>query len=368
MNVKKHLLGLTLMGMLVGQVVYAEVYNKIDKSYSSGDIEKGLHFYQEKKDDEKIVRNSDSKEDLKIPKVKSDNKTEELLSAIVILLQQQSKELENIKRNINPNEPRTIINQKGEECISNSSVDCFDIPVIQEARNVPVLEDFIRKPSEENAKEWLKYQAKLFNHYIDMGYALKFASLNGDEETYPVNALNIYGLSKNNMTAQLYKDRIFEILDEKKDTLGTMIFLGKSKNIEEQWGATSIGMLAFKKGKFFNIALVFDSEETKKSYDDALSAHHDMQIVEAYESLPKVVSNELFKKHNIKITPTAMAVYKDKEREFASVIERGFLTQANLIHNYQNFLVYNKIVEQKEFHSAKIWNTDIEERLKDDKE
>lgn len=361
MNTRKILLGLGLTSIL-----YAEVHNEIDKPYSSKDIEKGLHFYQERKDEKNSVRQADKNEELKIPKIKSENKTEELLSAIVVLLQRQNQELQNIKRNINPNEPKVIINEEGEECLSNSSVECFDIPVIQEARNVPVLESFIKKPNEENAKSWLKYQAKLFNHYIDMGYALKFASLNGDEETYPVNALNIYGMSKDNITAQLYKDRIFEILDDKKDTLGTMLFLGKSKDIEKQWGATAVGTLAFRKGKFFNIALVFDSEETKEIYDKAHSSYYDKQIVESYNSLPKVVSPELFKKHKINMTPTAVAVFKDKERELASVIERGFITQANLVHNYQNFLAYNKIVEQKEFHTAKIWNTNIEERLAND--
>ena len=45
------------------------------------------------------------------------------------------------------------------------------------------------------------------------------------------------------------------------------------------------------------------------------------------------------------------------------MLEKGFITQSNLIHNYQHFLVYNNIVEQKEFHSAKILTTDIKDKL-----
>lgn len=339
----------------------AETYNKIDKSYKKEDVEHGLHFYDENKENEKVKITENQQPEIKVSKK---NDTNELLSQIVILLKQQKeelKELKEIKRAINPNEPKMIVNEKGETCLSNSSVDCFDIPVIQEGRNVPVLYDFIKEPNEDTAKKWLLYQAKLFNHYMDMGYSLKFAALNGDEKDYPVNALNLYGASKDNITADLYKDRILQILDEKRSELGTMIFLGKSKMMEEQWGKSSLAMTGFKKGKYFNIAVVFDSEKTKKDYDDFYKTINDKEIIEVYNSLPKVVSKELFEKFKISITPTAVAFYKTKEKEISSVIERGFITQANLIHNYQNFLVYNKIVDQKEFHSAKIWNTSLKE-------
>ncbi|MFX4155213.1 hypothetical protein ACOL23_09715 [Aliarcobacter butzleri] len=346
-------------------VSYAETYNKIDKQYKREDVEHGLHFYDENKEDEKVKI---TKEDALVenPKMSKKPDTNELLTQIVILLQQQKeelRELKEIKKAINPNEPRMIQNEKGEMCLSNSSVDCFDIPVIQEGRNVPVLHDFIKEPNEQTAKKWLLYQAKLFNHYMNMGYSLKFAALNGDEKDYPVNALNIYGSPKENITAELYRDKILEILDSKKSELGTMIFLGKSKRIEEHWGKDSVAMTAFRKGKFFNIALVFDSNETKKEYDEHYKNMYDKQLVEVYSSLPKIVSNDLFNKFKITLTPTAVAYYKTKDKEISSVIERGYITQLNLTHNYQHFLVYNKIVEPSEFHSAKIWNANIEEKL-----
>ncbi|MFX4240192.1 hypothetical protein ACOL3H_06800 [Aliarcobacter butzleri] len=344
-------------------VSYAETYNKIDKQYKREDVEHGLHFYDENKEDEKVKI---TKEDALVenPKMSKKPDTNELLTQIVILLQQQKeelRELKEIKKAINPNEPRMIQNEKGEMCLSNSSVDCFDIPVIQEGRNVPVLHDFIKEPNEQTAKKWLLYQAKLFNHYMNMGYSLKFAALNGDENDYPVNALNIYGSPKDNITAELYKDRILQILDEKRSELGTMIFLGKSANMEEQWGKISLATTAFKKGKYFNIAVVFDSDKTKKEYDEYYKTIHDKQLLEVYNNLPKIVSKELFTKFKVNLTPTAVAFYKTKEKEISSIIERGFITQANLIHNYQHFLVYNKIVEPKEFHSAKIWNAELKE-------
>ncbi|MFY4797060.1 hypothetical protein ACOTVS_11085 [Aliarcobacter butzleri] len=346
-----------LLFMIYNIQLFAEVHNQIDKNYKSKDIETGKHFYNEDKIEEnKFETNTNVK-------IKNEDKYLETLKKILLSLELQRKELNDIKKTINPNEPKMIINDKGEECLSNSSVDCFDIPVIQEGRNVPVLYNFIKEPNEDTAKDWLLYQAKLFNHYMQMGYSLKFASLNGDENTYPVNALNIYGSPKDNITADLYKDKILEILNQKKDVLGTMIFLGKSKNMEEHWGKNALAMMSYKKGKHFNIAVVFDSKETKKEYDEYYKSIYDKELIDIYNSLPKVISNQLFEKYKINITPTAVAVYKDKDKEVSSVIERGFLTQNNLIYNYQHFLVYNKIVEPKEFHSAKIWNTDIKGKL-----
>ena len=172
---------------------------------AQADLEAAEEKKEEQKEEVKIIEEQSNN---KAPK----NETNKLLQEIVMVLKQQNNEIKELKKTINPNEPKMIVNKNGEPCLSNSSVDCFDIPVIQEGRNVPVLYDFIKEPNENNAKAWLLYQANLFNHYIKMGYALKFAAINGDENTYPVNALNLYGASKDNMTFDLYRDRILEIL------------------------------------------------------------------------------------------------------------------------------------------------------------
>ncbi len=345
------------LSIVLSVSLFSQTNNQIDNGYIQKDVEKGKHFYDES---QKVEEEKNVEITLKDSK---NNTSDKILLEILKELKNQRRDLEDIKRIMNPNEPKMIVNSKGEKCLANSSADCIDIPVIQEGRNMPALFNFIKEPTDANAKNWLQVQAKLFNHYSQMGFALKFAALNGDENTYPVNALNIYGTPKENMTNELYKDRILEILDEKRNELGTMVFLGKSKKIEEHWGKSAISMLAFKKGSYFNIALVFDNANTKKEYDDYYKKTNDLDLKKVYETLPKVVNEQLFNKYKINVTPTAVAVYKQKDKEaVSSVIERGYLTQTSLVHNYENFLVYNKIVEPKEFHSAKIWNVDLEKK------
>lgn len=345
------------LSIVLSSFLVAQTNNQIDNGYIKKDVEKGKHFYDDSQSED-VEKNVGITE--KDSKDNKSNSTNKILLEIVKELKSQRKELEEIKKTLNPNEPRMIVNSKGEKCLSNSTPDCMDIPVIQEGRNMPALYNFIKEPNEENAKNWLQVQAKLFNHYSQMGFALKFAALNGDENTYPVNALNIYGTPKENITSDLYKDKILKILDDKKNELGTMVFLGKSKKIEDHWGKNAIGLLGFKKGTYYNIALVFDSIETKRDYDEYYKKINDQDLKKVYETYPKVISEPLFKKYAINVTPSAVAVYKSKDKEISSVIERGYLTQSSLIHSYENFLVYNKIVDPKEFHSAQIWNVELE--------
>lgn len=335
--------------------LYAKTDNFIDNGYKKDQIEIGKHFYQDEL--------KEKKKEMKVENLdKLDNK--KLLIKLIQKLDQNNKELKKIKLFINPNEAHYMINKKGKRCLSNSSPDCIDIPVIQEGRNVPALYNFIKNPNQKNARNWLLVQAKLFNHYIRMGYALKFAALNGDENAYPVNALNVYSMPKENITSELYKEKILSILDQKKEEIGTLIFLGKSPRIEKHWGYSSVAMNGFKKGKYYNFAIVFDTYETKEMYDNYFKNMNDIQLREVYNKYPKVVSEKLFKKYKISMTPTAVAVYKNNDKKITSVIDRGYLTQSTLLHAYQNFLVYYKIVEQKEFHTAKIWNMNLNKESK----
>ena len=212
-----------VLSIILSSFLVAQTNNQIDNGYEKKDVETGKHFYDDEQSQVEENKVEITDKDIK------NNTTNKILLEIVKELKTQRKELEQIKKTLNPNEPRMIVNSKGEKCLSNSTPDCMDIPVIQEGRNMPALYNFIKEPNEENAKNWLQVQAKLFNHYSQMGFALKFAALNGDENTYPVNALNIYGSPKENITSELYKDKILKILDDQKNELGTMVFLGKSR-------------------------------------------------------------------------------------------------------------------------------------------
>jgi hypothetical protein len=90
--------------------------------------------------------------------------------------------------------PKYTINKKtGEKCLTNSSKDCFVMPVIAEAQHFPALEKFLRDPSPENSKNWLQVQATYFNHVNKVSNGLRFAYLKDGAEAYPINTDYTYG-------------------------------------------------------------------------------------------------------------------------------------------------------------------------------
>jgi hypothetical protein len=197
-----------------------------------------------------------------------------------------------------------------------------------------------------------------------MGYALRFASLNGDENTYGVSGGDIYTSPKDNFNNKQFRTRVLQILKEREDKVGTLILLGRNPQIEKVWGLQSISRLLYKKGKYLNPVIAFYNIESKNKYDDYYSKISDKELFDVYKNTPKVINKDLFKKYNANVSPSVVAIYKDKNmtEPIHSVLAKGFVTIGEVIHSYHNFLIYNKIVDAKEFHSAKLWDAKIKDK------
>lgn len=70
----------------------------------------------------------------------------------------QSEILEILK--ITHDLPRKVV-INGKECISNSSSDCFVMPIIGDAARLPVMRKWLENPTVENALEYYKWQSKI---------------------------------------------------------------------------------------------------------------------------------------------------------------------------------------------------------------
>ncbi len=270
------------------------------------------------------------------------------------------RELEQTKKYINPNAPHIMVDSNGKECLSNSSEDCTDIPVIQEARNVPAMYNWIKEPTIENAVNYLKVQAKFFNHWTKMGYSLRFASLNGGAEVYPVDSQD--ALTPNySFNKDKYKEAILNELKKRKSVMGTLIFLGINNDVENNWGLHKLSRIAYGEGENLNIALVFLNEEVKKKYDAYYSQVHDKELKEIYFKFPKYIDQDAFTSYNVKITPAAVAVYKDTQnnQNINMIIDKGFVKRSSIIYGHHNFLVYNNIVKPEVFNAENTWNVNL---------
>lgn len=126
-----------------------------------------------------------------LPKIdKKDSAKESELAIIRDILEKQLKVqteiLAILKDEYNP-EPRIIINEKGEECIANSSADCFEMPITAEARRVPVIKNWMQKGDLESSAKYLQWQGKYFNEISRRAYNNVAAINQYGNEVYPVD-------------------------------------------------------------------------------------------------------------------------------------------------------------------------------------
>lgn len=341
----------TLLLIAVVSCAYSETKNIIDNGYKAKDVETGLHFYEDPQKEQKTTLQKSN--------------VEKLLEQIANELKNTKEEVKELKEFTNPNAPHYITNAKGEKCLANSSPDCIDIPVIQEARNVPAMYKWIKEPTIENAANYLKVQAQFFNHWNDMGYSLRFAALNGGTEVYPVDSQDSLE-PINDFNKDKYKDAILNEMKKRRDILGTLIFLGINEDVEDYWGKEKLSRLAYKKGQYLNIALVFHNKESKEKYDNFYKNTTDSDLKNVYFGLPKFIDQTAFSNYNINITPSAVAVYNDKKnnKNISAVISKGFIQQSSVIYGQHNFLVFNKIVKPETFNAENTWHVDMQEDKK----
>jgi len=323
--------------------------------YTSDDVVSGWNMYDYKPNKEIKLKKGSVKPE-KISKKATTNDVNDALMAILYELRETRKELKQIKQYINPNAPHYITKKDGTKCLANSDKDCFEMPIIQEGRNIPALANLMKEPTVENAEKWLGVQGKLFNRANAMGVAIKFAALNGGAEVYPVSQTNsMYSATANNSTRE--KNLIKKKLQKYKDNIGTIVFLGETPVLEKSWGYESLSRMVYPDKSLFNLLLVFKTQGSMDIYTDFYKKLKNKELSSIYFSAKKIVNPKLFKEYSVKVSPTVVAVYKDDKKGifFKNTIAKGFPTKSEIWYGYKEFLIYNKILKEKDFYGDNIW-------------
>jgi len=350
-------------------------------SYFEYDAANGWWWYKEKyKDGDKEF---ETKEKMSNKEKRKVDKEEEKIR----ILKSQNKKLAKIKERLEyafPNiTPIYTKNKKtGKKCLTNSSEDCFVFPLQAEAQHVPVMAKWLSKPNPENSKEWLKWQAKYFNHLTNIGYGNKFAYLNNGSKAYKTdNILNNGGNLNYPIMSKLVDNRQYQIVDQLKDKISILIFLGKTKTMDfanlADTSFASWGKDFYKKWNFY---FVFERQSDIEAYDKRIKNSGIVANYNAWKNFKKngfVISKPTyFKKFNIHISPTVVALYttksKTKKKDIIwQKIQTGDISTFSVIRNTVQFLIYNKIISAKElsventlnnFHKRSLKNADINEK------
>lgn len=276
------------------------------------------------------------------------------------LLEKQTKLLKKINERLQyafPDlTPKYGINEKtGEKCLANSSADCFVMPLQPEAQHVPVLANFLRDPNPKNSEEYLKWQAKYFNHVTNVSYGIRFAFLSKGAEAYPTDAAYMYTDNPGfPISDDIRRMNQLKILNNLKDKIGIMIFLGKNTALEETNTVYRTVYNYQKKGwKDISISVVFPSEKMKKFVMEKAKEGFlfDKGNKTFWERAKVMVRPDLFEKFNVTITPSVLAVYKlgGKNKKYIwQTVSTGSIAPKDVREGIFRFLVYNKVIDPKD--------------------
>lgn len=360
---KKTVLSLVVSGLLLS----LSANMKLAHSDLEYDKSKGWWWYEEtyindKNQEEKIKYSMTPKEKKEMEEKK---KLNELMVELIKEQRENKKVNEEILIRLNyafPDvTPKYTVNKKtGEKCLTNSSMDCFVMPVVAEAQQVPVLKDFISSPSPENSKNWLQWQATYFNHVKKISHGLRFAYLKHGADAYPTSTAYSRG---DNPTSSYAEDvqghREAKIIHSMKDRIALLNFVGKNvifeKNskVRQQVNSWNTSFL-----KDINSVFIFESDKARDEFlKDVQSLSS--EVVEFWKTAKVTVRPDLYKTYNIKMTPSTVIFYEDKEKKIniSETITSGTLSSATIRKQMINFLTYNEIIEEKELAAETNWES-----------
>jgi len=361
---KKIIVSISLSTFLIASTSPKKV-----NSYFEYDVKNGWWWYKEK------YQEKDKTFETKIKMTSKEKLKEEKEDIKIKLLKQQNEKLSKIQERLEYAYPNitpiyTKNSKTGKKCLTNSSTDCFVFPLQAEAQHVPVMAKWLSKPNPKNSKEWLKWQAKYFNHLTDIGYGVKFAYQSGGDKAYPTN--NIYSAGDSvfsPLTGKLLTNRRTQIIEQLKDKLTILMFLGKTTSLDYTVKADKMFYKWNQKFyKNWNFYFVFNSIKAKKEYEKRILSSGIDSNIEAWKDLVNkkyvIVKPNYFKKFNIKISPTTVALYTKDKKEGAKTkdviwqkISTAYINPLKVARNTIEFLIYNKIIKPSEMSANKINNS-----------
>jgi thiol-disulfide isomerase/thioredoxin len=229
--------------------------------------------------------------------------------------------------------------KKEPEELKNTSVDNFEFPLTDEAKSVPVLAEWLRNPTEENARKWMAWQAKYFKHNEQISRSLRNAYLNHGDEDYRLEGMPEQPMGSV-VASRAVKAKMESIFNKASDKVAIFYFY---KDGCDQCEAQISPLQIFADRYDFLVKAIAPSPELEK------------------KGLPfdsKAIPT-MFQKFNIQSVP-AIAAYNNDTKN-VQVIAKGYTPTSQIELNLKAFLLKEKIISEDEF--LHMWRTEDSEIL-----
>jgi len=337
-----------------------KTYNEVDDSYEA---EIGKMWYQDKPKREKAQEElkSVNKEPIQVqPK----NVSEAILTKLQEIVELEKKQLEVqqktfllLQEEFDP-QPKTIINEKGEKCIANSSVDCFEMPIVAEAKRVPVLAAWIKNPTIENAVAFLKWQAKFFSYKFNNGYSLNLAGKQYGDKAYPAAAIPDEFGSIGGESIRYKNELIKNMLASKSKNMNVFILMGKTVGFEIEYPQKVFEIHEELQKLGIATKIVFKDSESLSYYKTVIQSSANRTLSPKLKAISDmgdmVVSKETFMKIDPHATPFVLLKYKDNNHDVTQAVAVGKDSWYEALQGIYRTLILNNIINPSELYGNKM--------------
>ena len=225
---------------------------------------------------------------------------EELVKIAKDQLKVQREILEEVKQIRNP-KPETIV-VNGKECVANSSAECFQMPLVDKAKKIPVYKNWLRNPNEKNTLALVRWESKYFNKISNVAHMRDFIITKYGPEALKTNfnrstfdsiggAHKVVRQDNNRYLLNEIASKKFEIIlfYGKNPELDYQSFFNYNKNVQELKNVT--------------YHIVFYTAGAKIAFEDSAKVFLEMkEMLDKAKSVK--VDKKLFKEASIYATPT----------------------------------------------------------------
>ncbi len=325
--------------------------SEAEKGYKTKDIEKGWAFGDDAEtqaEPEKVIDG--------VKKSKRDPAT--ILEEILVINKEQLKEQKKIREILEEQfdpKPKMITKEDGTKCIANSSADCFDFPLIAEAKRVPVMANYLLHPENDKAVgEWKKWFAKYLNHTFDIGMATEYDTAANGSNTFQTDYRTDGFDSSGGYFNVAKKEHNTALLNAFGTSgLSLKIYLGKTVDLD-LYSIDQIAMFCKDNNKL-NIELVF---MTKASAETFAGAQESLPFVKEALTRSNVTKRMALKDeipNTLQATPAYAPKFKGADKMYERIIKTGKISKDSLATAIIDWMIFEKIVNPAQLNDARIW-------------
>lgn len=264
-----------------------------------------------------------------------------------LIVQEEIRDL--LKEEYDP-APRLIKNSKGEECIANSSADCFEMPIVAEARRIPVIKNWMKNGDLQSSVKFLQWQAEYFKQVTKRAYNNVAAVNQFGTEAYPVNYNtmgynNVTGYASTTMKNQLEKN----VLEKYLGKINFIWFIGENFDAD-LYSMDNIAKFLSQYGNKIKLQFIFKDSKSMNAFKIAEQHNSEFGILNKYKMS---VNPKEFANFNIHNSPSLVAI--NKEKKTAQTVMVGRATKERTNRMIIMYLRNQEILKDEELNKNNAW-------------